>query len=73
MTKSEIKEILEKQLYRLDKASGRDTFTEDLTCNELAQLTEAMLKTADFLLDLEMSEEASKKIENKKKEVKNNA
>ena len=73
MTKSEIKEILENQLVRLDKASDRDTVTDDLMPSELAQLTEAMLKTADFLLDLEMSEEASKKIENKKKEVKNNA
>lgn len=51
--KSKIKELLEKQLDRLDKASDRDAFTDDLTPSELAQLTDAMLKTADFLIDLE--------------------
>lgn len=67
MTKSEIKEILENQLVRLDKASDHNPFTDDLTPSELAQLTEAMLKAADFLLDLEQSEEAARRLNEKSK------
>lgn len=51
MTRKNIKAILDNQLEILADKSRR--LAETATASELAQLTEAMLKTADFLIDLE--------------------
>ena len=51
MTRENIKAILDNQLEILADKSRR--LAETATASDLAQLTEAMLKTADFLIDLE--------------------
>lgn len=50
MTRENIKAILDNQLEILADISRRLGTT---SASELAQITEAMLKTADFLIDLE--------------------
>lgn len=50
MTRENIKEILDNQLKIL---ADKSRLLGASNASELAQLTEAMLKTADFLIDLE--------------------
>ena len=51
MTRENIKAILDNQLEILADKSRQ--LAETATASELAQITEAMLKTADLLIDLE--------------------